>query len=396
MTMAEPEQSDPEMVDYDYFAAGLNVRLGTIQIYAKANDPALRVDSFPKPHLTIGGVPYFLRSDADEFISRRQATARLSSQRKNTPAVTAPKIYTKSELTDPDLVDYPYFAEKLGVKLTTVRIYATSSSPTNKAANFPEPVSYRRARGGHLSPLFQKAAADAFIQERRSKTLLAPTHTITGGSGMNEKHDIDRSELDDSLTWLKRVGGIDDEWIDRWPKAAWAQWDKARKTPSSQPNPAVPEWMRDIVGTHWYGDFSFPLPTVAQLLPSAHDWFKEADNRPEFTLYVEEPLNEEIPTPTLEQLRQAWNLATKMGAIPLLHVNMLPTEPWGEGITGGIEGFYVVGARKLPALLRTPTAQILGSPGSSDSHMTATPTKLLEEAGLRPIPGAGMLAWEWL
>ncbi|MGO1627498.1 MAG: hypothetical protein ACTHX2_01680 [Microbacterium sp.] len=67
-------------------------------------------------------------------------------------------------MTD-ELVAYDYFAERLQVKLRTVRYYAAANSPDRRTENFPEPA---LTVGG--VPYFDRAAADAFIDQRLSET----------------------------------------------------------------------------------------------------------------------------------------------------------------------------------------------------------------------------------
>lgn len=168
--MAAPRRSSGlELVGYDYFAQRLGVKVKTIQIYAKANDPALRVDGFPQPHLIIEGRPYFRRADADQFIDHRISTAKLSQGRLDAASAAAPRVFLESELLDPDLVGYDYFAEQLKVQRKTVHMYATMKSGSAHMPDFPKPVAFIPIRGGHPSPRFRRADADRFIAERIHK-----------------------------------------------------------------------------------------------------------------------------------------------------------------------------------------------------------------------------------
>ena len=132
-------------------------------------------------------------------------------------------------------------------------------------------------------------------------------------------------DLDGALVWLKTVAGIDDDYIARWPAAAWAEWAKAMYADREGANPAVPAWMQPHLGT-WHQDFSGPFPCVAQLWPSAHNWFAEADLHGDLSLGIEGP---EDRQPTLAQVRAAWEYATARGATPLLSISVVPTAPHG-------------------------------------------------------------------
>lgn len=59
------------------------------------------------------------------------------------------------------IVTYAYFAEQLGMRINTIRIYATS---TDRTRDFPQPLT---TPPGTRTPLFDKTDADAFIAEYR-------------------------------------------------------------------------------------------------------------------------------------------------------------------------------------------------------------------------------------
>ena len=66
--------------------------------------------------------------------------------------------------TMPELVDYAYIAQGLGVSQQTVRVYATGAK--QRKAGFPESALPKGAR----TPMFHKKDADAFIQRRLEET----------------------------------------------------------------------------------------------------------------------------------------------------------------------------------------------------------------------------------
>lgn len=160
--------TDKQVVAYDYFAERLGVKLKTIQIYAKATDPALQAEGFPDPEIVIGGVPYFDRALADKFIDDRIEAGRGRQGRMNAHmrldnSALAARVWNLSELTDPDLVGYDYFAAGLDVKVETIRNNIRTTD------GFPEAVEYVRGRGGHPSPRYRRADADAFITARNEQ-----------------------------------------------------------------------------------------------------------------------------------------------------------------------------------------------------------------------------------
>ena len=203
-------------------------------------------------------------------------------------------------------------------------------------------------------------------------------------------------ELRDDLRWLKGVAGIDDQYIARWPTAAWAEWAKAMHAGRDSINPSVPSWMQPLLGP-WHRDFSGPFPSVAQLWPTAHDWFTEADTHDDFTLEVEELVDESEPA--LDQLRAAWQLATDQGATPLMSMSVVPAAPYGAAVTGEVEAFYIVG-QSLDSELVDRIARLLGADGATTSVITtATSTtagELLAQAGRDAIDGGELRAWEWM
>lgn len=202
--------------------------------------------------------------------------------------------------------------------------------------------------------------------------------------------DANRHLLQESLGWLKAGSGVDDEYLSRWPAEAWWQWRRAMHSDPQGPNPAVPGWMRPLLD-RWYEDFGQPVPCVAQLWPTTHDWFREADAHDDLTLRVETTVNG--TEPTLAQLRAAWALALELDLTPVLSMSLEPAAPWGESVVGAIEAFYVIGGKApwretVEALNSTQSAafaEALGSPGASSSVMLS----------FGDTHGLPWLSWEW-
>lgn len=214
-------------------------------------------------------------------------------------------------------------------------------------------------------------------------------------------NDLETHDLDDALQWLKNVSGVDDRYIAQWPRAAWEQWARAMYTyPNEYPNeanPSVPDWMQPHLGS-WQGDFSAPYPCVAQLLPTAHDWFAEAVTREDFTLGDAELTGDALAdsaTPTVEQLHQAWKLAKDSGATPLISLSIVPAEPYGHAVVGEIEAFYVVGNPLRHELLQGIT-ELLGVEGAARSVLKSDANEMLTLAGREPVNGAELHTWEWM
>lgn len=201
--------------------------------------------------------------------------------------------------------------------------------------------------------------------------------TVTAPLGRDPK-------LDRSLEWLKRVAGVDDEYISRWSDIEWREWQRAMETDRADPCPSVPEWMRPLI-PQWHWDFSLPWPCVAQLWPTGHDWFVEAARRGDFDLVVEEP--DEGWVPQLAALEDAWRFAVGCGLTPHLAMNVLPTvrtvagSTRVDGVTGCVEAFYVTTPLGSAADAIDRLQGLLG-------HVAAEPTG--------PLRGEPYLAWEWL
>ncbi|WP_424468069.1 hypothetical protein [Pseudoclavibacter helvolus] len=207
----------------------------------------------------------------------------------------------------------------------------------------------------------------------------------------NKSPDINRHRLLESLGWLKKAAGVDDEYLSRWPSEAWWQWHLAMRADPQGPNPAVPTWMRPLLG-RWHRDFGMPFPCVGQLWPTTREWFGEADTHADLTLRVE--TTTDGGEPNLTQLRAAWTRAVDLHLTPVLSMSLEPAAPWGEAVVGTIEAFYVIGGKApwqeheeaLGPDDRASFAQILGTPGASTSVM-------LTNSDTQGLP---LLAWEWL
>jgi hypothetical protein len=176
------------------------------------------------------------------------------------------------------------------------------------------------------------------------------------------------------LEWLKRVAGIDDSYINRWSRAEWDQWSRAMHTLRDAECPSVPQWMGMLMPA-WWNDFSLPFPCVAQLWPSMHAWFTEAELHSDLTLEVEEPA--EGYCPRLEQVRLAWAYTASRGASPSMSLCMVPGEPVGEAVVGRIDAFYA---------------------SNADEETAAELARILDRAGKEPFGFGpeGALAWEWM
>jgi len=167
-------EQDVELVRYDYIAKALHLRVKSVKVYAATKSDNPRNLLFPKPHVVVGVIPYFRLEDANRYIEEMRA-AFDGELKRGRPANSSrpaddeawqdlkPRIYLLSELsTDGDLVGYEYFAEGLGVKVTTIR------NRTRTSAGFPAPVAHVPGRGEHPTPRFSRQDADAFIQSRRA------------------------------------------------------------------------------------------------------------------------------------------------------------------------------------------------------------------------------------
>lgn len=187
-----------------------------------------------------------------------------------------------------------------------------------------------------------------------------------------------------ALEWLKGAAAIDNAYISRWDMAAWDQWARAATADPAGPCPSVPAWMQPLL-EDWHTDFSLPQPSVAQLLPTGHDWFTESDTHPDLTLLVEGAEGEQAPT--LAQVRQAWSRAVEGGVQPFVAMHVVPAVPWGVAVVGQIEAFYVAGEGTSVRELTNELDRILSVPSGA-------PVVPLDARTDHPAPL--VRAWEWM
>lgn len=190
---------------------------------------------------------------------------------------------------------------------------------------------------------------------------------------------ISDDALDRDLTWLKRVAGVDDEYLARWDRALWAEWSKSMHAQRDAPCPSVPRWMAPKL-VDWHQDFSLPYPCVAQLWPTMEAWFQEADDHDDLTLIIQEP--GEGYSPTLAKVRQAWEFAADRAVTPALAISVVPHRDIRGAVIGEIEAFYVTDIAQPFDEISGDLAEILGADGA------APPLAL---------PGVERaLGWEWM
>lgn len=184
----------------------------------------------------------------------------------------------------------------------------------------------------------------------------------------------------DELDWLKSRAGVDDDYLAKWPRVAWDEWARAMRAGRGNPCPSVPAWMR-LLMPEWHWDFSLPFPCVAQLWPTSHDWFTEAESHDDLVLVVEAPA--EGWWPQLDQLREAWRLATVHELNPRMMVSVVPVVSASgqlDGVAAEIEAFYVDVVPETASVIAQLEA-ILGA--------YAGPS-------VGPQRGESVLAWEWM
>lgn len=208
-------------------------------------------------------------------------------------------------------------------------------------------------------------------------------------------HNEKAQQLRRSLDWLKSAAGIDDDYIKRWTPAEWEAWQAAMLADPAGMNPSVPDWMQPLIQGKWHNDFSLPFPQVAQLLPSAHPWFMEAQRRSDFSLSVTEPID--FAFPLLSQLETVFNEAVLREWTPLLSLMLQPTREPGV-IDGAIEALYIV----APATATEDVADLMRAhdlPELSTALRgpSRTSQDLLAWCGL-PVPAEPLVAWgsEWI
>lgn len=178
-----------------------------------------------------------------------------------------------------------------------------------------------------------------------------------------------------------------------WDKRDWAAEALAQRTPAHDPNPCVPDWMKPIIAGKWKGLFETPAPTVAELRPSAHDWFREADIHEDFSLGSVDTVHSW--SPSIEQLRSAWYKTQVLGAVPLVHMEIAPDSGGGERhVTGFIEGFFVA-AEGHNERIATDLFHILGKPPHVPIALNIGVIR--KEAGFAHSDHrVTLMAWQWL
>lgn len=136
-----------KLVGYEYFAAGLGLKVETIRIYRS------RQTNFPAPVNPGQRSPLFDQAAADRYIAGRLKGAAIP----------------RSEMPEPlrvdlsDLVDFAYIASELQISVATAYKYGTPGTPQH-IAGFPTPVTSESFR----TTLFKRTEVDAFIARRRA------------------------------------------------------------------------------------------------------------------------------------------------------------------------------------------------------------------------------------
>lgn len=203
-----------------------------------------------------------------------------------------------------------------------------------------------------------------------------------------------RAELDRSLAWLKKLHGLDDEYINQWSDREWLAWHTALHTPRWATNPCLPDWMNRDFNFDWYWDFSVPFPVVAQLWPTADDWFAEADRHDDLTIQIDEPM--EGAFPDLATLRTAWERATELGLVPMLYMTVTAHPERDRHIIGGFEAFAVVGEPHQTDAL-AEIEKLMPEPGSDQLCLADSPRELLQRTNQFPNRDDYFgREWRWL
>lgn len=148
------------LVNYDYIAAELGIGVETVRRYAWGARKKNRFPLFPKPVDPSARSPLFRKDDADRFIEdHRSSLVGLKPRgRERTRDLPEPEPFM---VDGTDLVGREYFAERLGVTLDTVNLYAADDS-SQGLSYFPRAITPR----SHRTPLYRRDAADAFIARR--------------------------------------------------------------------------------------------------------------------------------------------------------------------------------------------------------------------------------------
>lgn len=203
-----------------------------------------------------------------------------------------------------------------------------------------------------------------------------------------------RAELNRSLAWLKKVGGLDDEYLNRWSDQEWLAWQKAMLTPRWATNPCLPDWMNRDFDFEWSHDFSLSFPQVAQLWPTADNWFLEADRHDDFTLEIDEPMEGEFPD--LATLRGAWVRAAELGLVPMMHMIVKP-HPELEGHVIGVLDALVVVGEPHQADAVSEIEKLMPVPGADYLRFGESPRDLLQSTNQFPQRDEYIgREWGWL
>ena len=147
------------LVNYDYIADQLGIGVETVRQYAWYARKRERFLLFPKPVDPSARSPLFRKRDADRFIEDRRSTLAglkpRGRERTRQPASLQPAII------DGATVGRDYFADRLGVSLDTVNLYAADDGG-QALEYFPHPIT----PASHRTPLYRRSEADAFIERR--------------------------------------------------------------------------------------------------------------------------------------------------------------------------------------------------------------------------------------
>ena len=237
-------------------------------------------------------------------------------------------------------------------------------------------------RCGHEAPGVWPCVARRGHEPATAHNHPTDTETLAKGPGISP----------DELEWLKRATGVDDEYLAKWPRVVWDEWARAMRTNGDEPCPSVPAWMRPLIPV-WHWDFSLPQPCVAQLWPTEHDWFSEADRHSDFVIKLDAPSEGWYPSESA--VREAWTLAARHALQPKLAMGVEPVAVPAfaagydavdtgryelEGVAGMVEAFYVDRTSGKDDIVAQLTRILGASPAPS----------------IGPLQGEDVLAWEWI
>lgn len=155
----------PKLVNYDYIAAELDIAVETVRRYASQAARQGKYPHFPKAVDPDARSPLFRQEDADYFIidhrGSMEGEKRRGRPRTNSSIEPQPLVMSNAQ----DLVGREYFAEKLGVDLVTINVYAAKAAP-HYLDDFPDPVTPR----SHRKPQYRRQDADKFIANRLKRS----------------------------------------------------------------------------------------------------------------------------------------------------------------------------------------------------------------------------------